>query len=88
MRDCNLVECVFKEFREEVVEIPGKAVIETGGDDGLVGSGVVRATVVGDGAGFAADGETHSKRPHEHPDVDVSVPFDDPALACAVVDVV
>ena len=86
MRDCNLVECVCKEFGEEVVEVLSKAVVETGGDDGLVGSGVVRATVVGDEAGFAADGETHSKRPHKHPDVDISVPFDDPALACAVVD--
>jgi hypothetical protein len=54
MRDSNLVKCVFKEVRKEVVEVLGKAVVEAGGDDGLVGGGVVGSAVVGDGAGFAA----------------------------------
>jgi hypothetical protein len=36
--------------------------------------------------GFAANSETPSKRPDKHPDVDVTITFDDPALACAVVD--
>jgi hypothetical protein len=35
MRDCDLAECVFKEFGEEIGEVLGKAVVETGGDDGL-----------------------------------------------------
>ena len=73
-------------YDREFVEVLGKAVVEAGGDDGLVGGGVVSSAVVSDGAGFAANGETHSKRPDEHPDIDITVPFDDPALACAVVD--
>lgn len=68
------------------MEVLGKTIVEARGSDGLVRGGVVGTVVVSDGAGFAADGETHSKRPHEHPDVDVTIPFDDPALACAVVD--
>jgi len=71
--------------REGVLKILRKAVVETGRDERLVGSGVVGTTVVGDRAGFAADGEIHGKCPHEYPDVDVTIPFNDPALACAVV---
>jgi hypothetical protein len=85
--DSNLVECMFKKLREGAVGVLAEIVVETGRNDGLVCSGVLRVAVVGDGSGFAADGETHSKRPNEHPDVDVTTPFNDPEPACAVINI-
>jgi len=52
----------------------------------LIGGSIVGTAIIGDRAGFTADSETNSQSPNKYHSVDVSIPFDDSALTCAVVD--